>query len=312
VATEGIDGPLTRLSNYFEDNSRWYGFRFRPDDIIITTPPKCGTTWTQMITALLIFQTPELPAPLATISPWLDTRMGAKRQVFADLDQQTHRRFIKSHTARWGLPVAEGVTYICVGRDPRDVALSADDHMINMDYSVADARIKAAAAADGVEVPPPLDLPPEDLDQSARAKFWRWVLDDTALTTAGTSLLETLDHVQSFWDVRDAENTVLLHYADLKADLEGQMRYLADRLGIDVPAQLWPSLVKAASLEEMRGKASMTIPEAGLFMDDAAFFKKARYGEWRQILDNEQDLRRYHERAAALAPPDFLTWIHRS
>jgi hypothetical protein len=156
------------------------------------------------------------------------------------------------------------------------------------------------------------DPPPDDLDQSARARFWRWVLDDTSPTIASSSLLLTLDHVQSFWDVRHADSTVLLHYDDLKADLEGQMRALADRLGIDVPAQQWPSLVSAASFEEARGMASMTVPETGLFRDDSAFFKKARRGQWREILDNEHDVRRYNERAAALAPPELLTWIHRS
>jgi hypothetical protein len=105
---------------------------------------------------------------------------------------------------------------------------------------------------------------------------------------------------------------VLLHYHDLDADLEGQMRCLADQLGIDIPARLWPSLVTAASFEQMRRRASMTAPEAGISRDDAAFFKKARIGEWRQILDNEQDLLRYNDRAVALAPPALLSWIHRS
>ena len=44
------------------DSNRWDGFELRPGDIIISTPPKCGTTWTQMICALLILQEPELPA----------------------------------------------------------------------------------------------------------------------------------------------------------------------------------------------------------------------------------------------------------
>jgi hypothetical protein len=122
----------------------------------------------------------------------------------------------------------------------------------------------------------------------------------------------TLDHVRSFWEVRDTDTTVLLHYDDLKSDLAGQMRALAARLGIDVPARQWPSLVAAASFEEVRGKASLAVPEAGLFKDDAAFFKKARQGAWREILDSEQDRRRYNERAAALAAPDFLAWIHGS
>jgi hypothetical protein len=265
-----------------------------------------------MITALLVFQTPELPAPLATLSPWLDNRMAAKRDVFADLAKQTHRRLIKTHTARWGLPTADGVTYICAGRDPRDVGLSWDDHIANVDFAVGGARIMAAAAIDGVDPPRLPEPPPEDLDQSTRAKFWRWVLDDTPATTVLSSLLSTLDHVQSFWDVRDTETTVLLHYHDLNADLEGQMRSLADRLGIDVPAQRWPSLVKAASFEEVRRRASMSAPESGVFLDDAAFFKKGRNREWREILDNEQDLLRYNDRAAALAPPELLAWMHRS
>jgi hypothetical protein len=238
--------------------------------------------------------------------------MGAKRDVFADLEKQTHRRFIKTHTARWGLPIADGVTYICAGRDPRDVALSWDDHLANADHTVGAARLMAAAAIDGIDLPGPPELPPDDLDQTAQAKFWRWVLDDTPPTTVLSSLLSTLDHVQSFWDIRHADNTVLLHYCDLTTDLEGQMGSLADRLGIDVPAQRWPSLVRAASFEEMRRRPSMTAPEAGVYLDDAAFFRKARKGEWRQILDNEQDLRRYNDRAAALAPPELLAWMHRS
>ena len=295
-----------------QDSSRWDGFKFRPDDIVISTPPKCGTSWVQMITALLIFQSPELPAPVSTLSPWLDVRWAPKSQVLADLDKQTHRRFIKTHTARWGLPIADGVTYICVGRDPRDVALSWDDHMANVDRTVAGMKIIAAAAIDGVDPPPRPDPPPEDVDQSAQAKFWRWVLDDTSPTIVMSSLLATVDHVQSFWAVRDADSTVLLHYDDLKADLAGQMRSLADRLGIEVATHLWPSLVKAASFEEMRSKPSMTAPEVGLFTDDAAFFRKARKAAWREILDNEQDLRRYNERAAALAPAELLAWLHRS
>jgi aryl sulfotransferase len=312
VATEGIDRSLVLRSNAVEDSSRWEEFEFRPDDIVISTPPKCGTSWVQMITALLVFQTPELPAPLTALSPWLDVRLSAKREVLADLEKQTHRRFIKTHTARWGIPIADGVTYICAGRDPRDVALSWDDHMANVDPAVAGAKVMAAAAIDGVDLPPPPQSPPSDLDQSIRAKFWRWVLDDTPPTTVGSSLWSTLDHVQSFWDVRDAQSTVLMRYHDLQVDLEGQMRSLADRLGIDVPAGLWPSLVKAASLEEMRRRPSMTAPEAGVYLDDAAFFKRARTGEWREILDSEQDLLRYNDRVASLAPAELSVWMHPS
>ena len=111
------DRELVHYANPIFDSARWKGFDLRPDDIVISTPAKCGTTWTQMIVALLVLQSADLPAPLATLSPWLDMRTRARRDVVADLEAQTHRRFIKTHTPLPGLPIVDGVSYICAGRD---------------------------------------------------------------------------------------------------------------------------------------------------------------------------------------------------
>src|SRR3954469_1002388 len=83
-----IRGEVTAVRRYeatVYDSSRWDGFELRSGDIIISTPPKCGTTWTQMICALLILQEAELPLPLDTLSPWIDMVNRARREVFADL-----------------------------------------------------------------------------------------------------------------------------------------------------------------------------------------------------------------------------------
>ena len=56
-----------------EDSGRWVGFPFRDGDIVISTRSKSGTTWLQMVVALLVFQTPVLPRPLTELSPWLWT-----------------------------------------------------------------------------------------------------------------------------------------------------------------------------------------------------------------------------------------------
>src|SRR3954468_24822699 len=100
------------------DSNRWQRFELRRGDVVISTPPKCGTTWTQMICALLILQEPQLPLPLDTLSPWIDMVTRARSEVFADLAAQNHRRFIKTHTPLDGIPKDPTVTYICVGRDP--------------------------------------------------------------------------------------------------------------------------------------------------------------------------------------------------
>src|SRR6266487_1829618 len=127
----GSAARMTAVRRYeasMYDSNRWDGFEFRPGDIIISTPPKCGTTWTQMICGLLIFQTPDFDRPLAEITPWLDMQTRKLDEVFADLGAQAHRRFIKTHTPIDGLPQSDDVIYLCVGRDPRDVGVSMDNH----------------------------------------------------------------------------------------------------------------------------------------------------------------------------------------
>ena len=51
-----------------------------------------------MICALLIFQTPQLDGPIGWYSPWLDRLIRPKEEIFARLEGQQHRRFIKTHT----------------------------------------------------------------------------------------------------------------------------------------------------------------------------------------------------------------------
>lgn len=142
---------MVRYRTLLFDSARWDGFVFRPGDIVISTPPKSGTTWMQMICALLIFQTPRLGGPLGLISPWLDMLTRPLDAVRAQLDGQDHRRFIKSHTPLDGLPFDERVTYICVGRDPRDAALSFGNHMANLDPAAFLRAREAAVGLDGVD-----------------------------------------------------------------------------------------------------------------------------------------------------------------
>ena len=223
---------MRRYEASMYDSSRWDGFELRPGDIIISTPPKCGTTWTQMICALLILREPELPLPLDTLSPWIDMVTRARTEVFADLEAQTHRRFIKTRTPLDGIPSDPAVTYICVGRDPRDVGLSMDRHIGNTDIGAFLSQRERAAAIDGTELGPL--RPPRPRPGGERDRFWQWAGDETPSTQVGSSLRRTVEHLQTFRDAAGDLDVVYLHYDDLKADLEGQMRQMAARLGIDV------------------------------------------------------------------------------
>src|SRR5512144_2698772 len=125
--------PRTRYRSFLADSGRWDEFAFRPGDIVISTPPKCGTTWMQMLCALLIFDGPDFPAPLGELSLWLDRRTRPLAEVMAAYAAQTHRRFFKTHTPLDGLPLYAEATYLVVGRDPRDAAISYEHHVANSD-----------------------------------------------------------------------------------------------------------------------------------------------------------------------------------
>jgi hypothetical protein len=118
-------------------------------------------------------------------------------------------------------------------------------------------------------------------------------------------------HLRTFWEARDCPNVVLLHYDELKTDLEGQMRRLADRLGITVPNGLWPDLVQGATFEQMRTRADEIVPNAtaGLWYDNALFFNKGTSGQWREAL-NADDLRMYRSRVTEIATPELIAWMH--
>jgi aryl sulfotransferase len=299
-----MTGALQRYRTWLADSARWDDFVFRPGDIVISTPANCGSTWMQMICSLLIFGDARLPRPLTELSPWLDLATRPVPDVFVTLEAQRHRRFIKTHTPLDGLPLDERVTYICVGRDPRDAAISSDNHLLSMDREVlVKARLK-----EGPRLPRVPSQRPAPADRLAR--FWHWV-EDAAAPETGLEL--QLRHLATFWDRLQASNVVLIHYSDLRADLEGEMRRLAGRLDIAINTDSWVRLVDEARFDRMRERADEVVPEVtidGLWPDPRQFFNRGASGQWRSLL-GPAEVRRYEARVRQLAAPDLAFWIHK-
>ncbi|MDH3755299.1 MAG: sulfotransferase domain-containing protein, partial [Acidimicrobiia bacterium] len=122
---------MRRYQGFMADSARWERFRFRSGDVVISTPSKCGTTWMQTIVGMLLFGRVDLGGPISTISPWLDALIRSDDEVFGMLEDQSHRRFVKTHTPLDGIPRRRDLTYIAVIRHPLDVALSDRDHSSN-------------------------------------------------------------------------------------------------------------------------------------------------------------------------------------
>ena len=282
-----------------DDSARWLGFPFRSGDIVISARSKSGTTWMQMICALLVFQTPDLPLPLSVLSPWLDWKGTSREQVVAELEAQTHRRFIKTHTPLDGLPLDERVHYIVVARHPLDMAVSLYHQGNNLDRR----RISELTGAD---VPAEPEQPPLIGD-------WlrEWIDWDGPHTERLDSLPGVMWHLSDAWARRGADNIVLVHYDDLIADLPGQMRRLAAVLGVEVDDDELGELARAATFEEMQARSGSLAPDTGgVLKSRAAFFRRGSSGAGAELL-TATELAHYHERARQLAPDDLVDWLHR-
>lgn len=292
-----------RIHTYVDmiyDSRRWDAFKPRAGDIVVATPAKCGTTWTQMICALLVHQTPDLPQPLTRLSRWIERQSEPVEDIVADFEAQPWRRIVKTHTPLDGLPFYDEVTYVFCGRDPRDAFLSGLDHIDNVSERSREEAFRRGGLPAGFRLPD---------DPDVRFEMWitrgaqPWVWD-------GFPIGSVLYLTDTYWRHRDLKNIVFLHYADLTRDLNGEMRRLAAALRIAIDEARWPALVAAAGFDAMRREASRTAPGAhfGEWKDDGAFFRKARQGEWREVLSAESQAL-YERVARERLSPELKAWL---
>jgi aryl sulfotransferase len=297
---ELLRAPTRPYRSAVMDSSRWDGFQPRAGDIVVATFPKCGTTWTQRIVDLLIHQSAE-PRPIMETYPWLDAIFFAPvEQDLATLEAQTHRRAIKSHLPFDSLPVFEGVKYIHVARDGRDAAFSWHNHQQGF-TDEAKRRLAAANGWDESMAPPPL---PDDL----REHFVSWLSVAEAGGMPGE--LPFFEYEMTYWRERRRPNLLLVHYADLKADLPGEMRRISRFLEIDTPEPLLADLAEAARFESMKAQGANLLPKIGEMFDRGhdRFLNKGTNGRWKDVL-GQDDLARYAALAQSRLTPDAARWI---
>jgi aryl sulfotransferase len=291
--------PLRQVRSRFFDSERWAGYRPRADDIIIGTSPKCGTTWMQRVVSMLLAGD-AAPAPVA--GPWPDFRLrGPVEATLAEAEAIPGRRHLKSHLPYDALPVYEGVKFIHVGRDGRDSALSYHNHLHGFQPLVLGVinQIGLADPKFGDAMP--------DVPENPGAYFHQWLVDGGAGGDPGCSYWQV---ERSYWAARRDENMLLVHFADLKADLAGEIARISRFLGIDLPAGVMAEIVSAADFGAMRADGETLMPGAEQAWVDGAqtFLNKGVNGRWRGVYD-EADLKAYEAKVKSEFGPGLASWL---
>lgn len=275
-------GPLT-------DPHNWSVVELRPDDIIVATPPKCGTTWMQSIVAMLIFQQPGMDKRIGHISPWLDSGFKNRDEIVVRLKAQTHRRCIKTHSPLDGIPYDPARTYLSIYRHPMDAHFSMRTQVENMVVDLLGDRF------------------PDDISEG----FRMFVQDPSPKGDADSMTLECLvHHYKTFRDWAHLPNVHMFHYADLSRDLSGQINRIASILGIDLSPDLLASITEGAQFSTMKANAVRIGNSAGptIFRDKAEFFSMGSSNKWEKQL-SQDEVKMYQDRIAELLPAENVYWL---
>lgn len=276
------------------DSTIWNDLKFRDDDIVVATYGKCGTTWLQQILGQLLFDGAE-GLPIADMSPWMDLRVPPKAIKLALVEAQTHRRFLKTHLPVDALVFSPKAKYIYVVRDGRDVVWSLYNHHVTANASWYEAINETPGL-----VGPKMERPADTVE----AYFREWLERD------GFPLWPFFQHVKSWWDIRHLPNVMLMHYADMKRDLQGAIRRVAAFLDIPIDEANWPQILAHCDINYMRDHGDKTVPLGGAFWEGGArsFIYKGVNGRWRDTLDPALSAA-YEAKARAELGDECAAWL---
>jgi aryl sulfotransferase len=109
------------IKDYLRDSTIWDGINPRPDDIVIASCYKSGTTLTQQIVNLMVNGHDDFEY-LHDLSPWVEHVGDPLNEKIERIEKLPHRIFFKTHLPFEALPYHPTWKYICLVRDGRDVS----------------------------------------------------------------------------------------------------------------------------------------------------------------------------------------------
>jgi len=239
----------------------------------------------------LFHHSEEVPV-VREVAPWIEFRFAPGvagdeypiEEVVALLERQTHRRQIKTHLPLDCLPYHPEVRYLVVGRDARDACMSFFNHE------------RALGRFD---------------KKRTFGDYWReWIAkveNDPPPSRDGAHPL--FDYYQQWWDFKNLENVLLIHFNDMKTNPIREIGRLARFVEAEATDEILNDVQEATSFSTMKANAEKLLPDMSHIKGGAkAFINKGTNGRWREALSNEDQLL-YEPVALRSANPECRSWI---
>jgi hypothetical protein len=241
---------------------------WRDGDIVVSVPPKSGTTWTMNIVHQLREGGDESLSDVYVEVPWIELLPSpgtARETIVARLDAMPadRRRAFKTHSAPGALPYhvpgnGPEVQYVVVARHPDEVLASM--------YPFIRSHSAAWFSAWGMNkeefLPPSFDDYFEGLGKGIVAD-------------------SVFGFLASWWPLRYAPNVLFMHFSDMKRDHDGSVRRIAEFLGFSPDESDWPTILECTSFPWMKANEAcfelraVTEPQV---LDPGAMLRKGKSG----------------------------------
>ncbi|GFO43026.1 sulfotransferase [Plakobranchus ocellatus] len=252
-------------------------FEVREDDIWIVAFPKSGTTWIQEIVYLVMNNADTTKALQTTIDrrvPFFEFRMPG----FKAISSLPSPRFIKSHLALSLLPdqmETKKPKTIYIYRNPKDIVVSYYSFFVKfLTYTKFTGNFEDFCR-----------LFTED--KVHNGPWWK--------------------HVTEAWARRHDDNFLLLCYEDLQADLDKNVRIVAEFLGKSLTDEQVARIVKHCSFDSMKNNDTVNyewLKDRGIARGETSFFRSGKVGDWKNHLSPDI-VKRLDEIVATKLPEDF-------
>uniref|UniRef100_A0ABM5GSI8 Sulfotransferase n=2 Tax=Pogona vitticeps TaxID=103695 RepID=A0ABM5GSI8_9SAUR len=236
-----------------------WGFKAQPDDLLISTYPKAGTTWIQEIVDMIQQEGDSekcARGPIYDRMPFIDLFLPKPFPTWLEMvESMPSPRTMKTHLPAQLVPPSfweQNCKIIYVARNAKDNAVSYF-HFHRMNQGMPEPGT------------------------------WDQFLEN--FLTGKVAWGSWLHHVCGWWEAKDRHPILYLFYEDIKEDPAREIRKVAQFLGQELPESIVNKIVQHTSFESMRTNPMAnysTLPSFIMDQTVSPFMRAGTVGNWKK------------------------------